>query len=48
METSNSCANHVVLHVQNDRRGKGPVESSNSSPKVAVLREKPTDKGWGP
>ena len=48
IETSISDANHAVLLVQNDRWGKGPVESSNSSPKVAVLHEKPTDKGWDP
>ena len=29
-ETSNSDANHVVLHAQNDRWGMGPLETSNS------------------
>ena len=33
METSNSGANHAVSHVQNDRRGMGPIETSNSDPK---------------
>ena len=27
METSNSGANHVVLHAQNDRCGLGPMET---------------------
>ena len=40
METSNSGANHAVLHVQNDRRGMGPIETSNSDPKGAVLNAK--------
>ena len=48
METSNSCANHAVLHAQNDRRGMGPIETSNSDPKGAVLQAKTTDDGWDP
>ena len=30
METSNSGANHAVLHAQNDRCGLGPIETINS------------------
>ena len=40
METSNSGANHAVSHVQNDRRGMGPRETSYSDPKAAVLNAK--------
>ena len=45
METSNSDANHAVLHEQNDRRSLGPIEICNSDPKVAVLHAKTTDEG---
>ena len=45
METSNSGANHAVLHAQNDRCGLGPTETCNSDPKVAVLHSKTTDEG---
>ena len=37
METSNSGANHVVLHAQNDRLGLGPMETSISGANHAVL-----------
>ena len=37
MLTSNSGANHSVLHAQNDWRGLGPIETSNSDAKVALL-----------
>ena len=36
METSESGANHAVLHAQNDRGGLGPMETSNSGHNVAV------------
>ena len=45
MET---CANHAVLHSHITRRSLGPIESSNSDPKVAVLHAKITDEGWDP
>ena len=45
METSNSDANHAVLHEQYDRRSLGPIETCNSDPKVAVLHAKNTDEG---
>ena len=48
METSNSGANHAVSHVQNDRRGMGPIETCSSDPKVAVLHAKTTDECWEP
>ena len=48
METSHSVANHAVLHSQNDRWGLGPMETSNSGPKVAVLHVKATNEGWDP
>ena len=37
METSNSGANHAVLHAQNDRRGLGPIETINSGHNAAVV-----------
>ena len=40
METSNSGANHAVLHAQNDRGGLGPIETSNSDAKGVVLNAK--------
>ena len=46
IETSDSDANHAVLHAQNDRWGLEPLETCNSAPKVAVLHAKTTDKGW--
>ena len=48
METSNSGANHAVSNAQNDGRGMGPIETSNSDPKVAVLHAKTTDEVWEP
>ena len=37
METSNSVANHAVLHAKNDRRGLGHIETINSGQNVAVV-----------
>ena len=37
IETSNSYANHFVLHTQNDRRGVGPIETIDPGHKVAVV-----------
>ena len=37
IETSNSGANHAVLHSQIHRRGLGPRETCNSGAKFAVL-----------
>ena len=37
METSNSGANHAVLHAQNERRGLGPIETNNSGHNDAVV-----------
>ena len=37
METSNSGANHSVLHAQNDRFGLGPIETINSGHNSAVV-----------
>ena len=37
METSNSGANHAVLHAQNDRFGLGPLETINSGHNGAVV-----------
>ena len=37
MESSNYCANHAVLHAQNDRCGLGPIETSNSGANHAIL-----------
>ena len=46
METTNSNANHVVLHAQNERCGLRSIETCNSVPKVAVLHAKATNDGW--
>ena len=40
METSISVTNHAVSYAQNDMRGMGPIETSNSDPKGPVLNEK--------
>ena len=48
METSYSDANHAILYAQYDRWGLGPIETSNSDPKVAVLNAKTRDEGWDP
>ena len=37
METSNSGANHAVLHAQNDRCVLGPTETINSGQNGAVV-----------
>ena len=37
METSNSVANHAVLHAQNDRLGLRPTETINCGRIVAVV-----------
>ena len=37
METSISCANHVVLHAQSNRCGLGPIETINSDANHVVL-----------
>ena len=37
METSNSGANHAVLHAQNDRCCLGPTETINSGHNVTVV-----------
>ena len=47
METSDSVANHVVLHAQNDQWNLGPMETCNSGPKVTVLLQKKTQMGAG-
>ena len=36
METSNSGANHAVLHAQSDRCGLGPIETINYGANHAV------------
>ena len=38
METSNSGANHAVLHAQNDRRCLVPRETSYSGHNLAVVK----------
>ena len=48
METSNSGANHSVMHAQITRRSLGPIETCNSDLKVAVLHAKTTDEDWDP
>ena len=48
IETSDSDANHAVLHAQNDKSCLGPIGICYSGPKVAVLQVKTTDEGWDP
>ena len=48
IDTSNSGANHDVLHAQNDRRGLVPIETCNSGQKGAVLHAQTTDDGLDP
>ena len=48
IETSNSGANHAVLHAQNDRWCLGPIDINYSGPKLADLGAKNTDEGWNP
>ena len=44
-ETSNSGANHAVVHAQNDRWSLAPIETINSGYIVAVWVHKTTDEG---
>ena len=44
-ETSNSDANYIVLHAQNDRWGLGPMETSNSDTNHSVLHAQ--NDRWG-
>ena len=46
METSNSGANHAVLHAQNERRCLGLIETINSGHNVAVLNPKNIGEVW--
>ena len=48
MDTSNSGADHAVLHSQINRRSLGPIETFNYNPKVDVLYAKTSDDGWDP
>ena len=45
METSNSGANHSVLHAQNDTWGLRPIENINSGYNVAVVKAQ--NHRWG-
>ena len=45
METSDSGANHVVLHAQNHRWGLGPMETSDSGANHDVLHSQ--NDRWG-
>ena len=45
IETSDSCANHAVLHAQNDRWGLGHTETCNSGANHDVLHAQ-SDR-WG-
>ena len=48
METSDSGANHAVLHSQNDRWGLAPMEISNSGANHAFCMHKTTGEVWDP
>ena len=48
METSISGANHAVFHSQISNRSLGPIETSISDPKGALLHAKATNEGWDP
>ena len=45
IDKRHSGSKHAVLHSQINRRSLGPIETSNSDPKVAVLHAKTTDEG---
>ena len=47
IETSDSGANHDVLHARNDRWGLGPIQTCKSGPKVSVLHAQ-KHEGWKP
>ena len=46
METSDSDANHVVLHAQSGTYGLGSIETCNSGAKVALLNAKTIGEVW--
>ena len=46
IETSNSGANHAVLHALKDISFLGTIETCYSGPEVAVVHSKTTDEGW--
>ena len=48
MDTSNSDANHDILHAQNDKWGLGPIDIRYSGPKLDGLLARTTDEGWNP
>ena len=48
METSNSGANHAVLHAQNERRGLGAIETTNSGDNVVVVNAQGHRWVWEP
>ena len=48
LETSDSDANHAVLHAQNDRSCLGPIETCYSGPEGAGLNAKARGTGWDP
>ena len=48
METSNSGANHDVLHAQNHKWGLGPTETSNSDAKAQYWMQKTIGEVWDP
>ena len=48
IETSNSGANHSILHAHNDRLCLGLIETCFTGPKVALLHPKTTHEGWDP
>ena len=48
IETSNSDANHAVLHAQNDTWGLGSIDIRYSGPKLDGLLARTTDEGWNP
>ena len=48
MVTSNSGANHAVMHAQITRRSLGPIETCNSYQKVTVLHAKITNESRDP
>ena len=48
METSDSGANHAVLHSQNDRWGLRLMETSNSSANHDFCMHKTTGEVWDP
>ena len=48
MDKRHSGSKYAVLHLQINRRSLGPIGTSNSDGKLAVLHAKDTNESWDP